>query len=195
MISVERTIISQYANSPTIVQLVKNIDLYLDPRADLDTFYSYVFNVDTAVGFGLDIWGRIVGVNRSIEVPPSTPNPSQLPFQSGAYTLDDTQFRKVILFKALANITNGTAAGLNNLLSNLFEGRGRCYVRDLGSMSTEFTFEFWLEPFEYVIITSDEITPRPAGVLANVYQIDINKTFGFMGTGFQPFNQGTFFTR
>lgn len=195
MISVERTIISQYANSPTIVQLVKNIDLYLDPRADLDTFYSYVFNVDTAVGFGLDIWGRIVGVNRSIEVPASTPNPSQLPFQSGAYTLDDAEFRKVILFKALANITNGTAAGLNNLLSNLFEGRGRCYVRDLGSMSMEFTFEFWLEPFEYVIITSDEITPRPAGVLANVYQIDINNTFGFMNTGFQPFNQGTFFTR
>ena len=195
MINVERTIISQYANSPTIVQLVKNIDLYLDPRADLDTFFSYVFNVDTATGFGLDIWGRIVGVDRSINVPASTPNPSGIPFTSGPYVLNDTEYRSVILFKALANITNGTAAGLNNLLTNLFASRGRCYVRDLGSMQMEFTFEFWLKPFEYVIITTDQITPRPAGVLANVYQIDVPNTFGFKDSGLQPFNQGVFFTR
>lgn len=194
MINVERTIISQYGNSATITQLVKNIDSYIDPRADFDTFYSYVWNVETAQGFGLDIWGRIVGVDRTINVPASTPNPGGFPFTSGAYQMTDAQYRTVILIKALANITNCTAQSLNQLLSNLFASRGRCYVRDLGSMTMEYRFEFWLQPFEYVIITGFTVAPRPAGVLASVYQIDVPNTFGFAESlQLQPFDQGTFY--
>ena len=66
MINVEQTIISQYANSATISQLVRNMNTYLDPRADFDTFFDFVWNVDTAQGFGLDIWGRIVNIRREL---------------------------------------------------------------------------------------------------------------------------------
>ena len=69
MIDVERTIISQYANSATIVQLVQNMNTYLDPRADFDNFFDYVWNVESAQGFGLDIWGRIVGISRELLIP------------------------------------------------------------------------------------------------------------------------------
>jgi len=69
MINVEQTIISQYANSPTIVKLIQNMNEYIDPRADLDNFYNFVWNVDTAQGFGLDIWGRIVNISRELSVP------------------------------------------------------------------------------------------------------------------------------
>ena len=194
MLNVEETIISQYGNSATITQLVRNIDLYLDPRADFDTFFSYVWNVETAQGFGLDTWGRIVQVERSINVPADTPNPGMFPFTSGVYQMTDDQYRTVILIKALANITNCTADGLNQLLSNLFATRGRCYVRDTGSMSMVYTFEFWLEPFEYVIITQYQVAPRPAGVLASVYQVDVPTTFGFAESlQLQPFDQGTFY--
>lgn len=194
MIDVEQTIISQYGTSATITQLVRNIDLYLDPRADFDTFFDYVWNVETAQGFGLDIWGRIVGVDRTLNVPADTPNPGMFPFTPGVVTLTDSQFRTVILVKALANITNGTATGLNQLLSNLFAGRGRCYVRDLGSMAMVFDFEFWLEPFEYVIITQTGVAPRPAGVQVSVFQVDVARTFGFAeAIQFQPFDQGTFY--
>lgn len=194
MLNVEETIISQYGNSATITQLVRNIDLYLDPRADFDTFFSFVWNVETAQGFGLDIWGRIVQVERSINVPADTPNPGMFPFTSGVYEMTDAEYRGVILIKALANITNCTADGLNQLLSNLFATRGRCYVRDTGSMSMVYTFEFWLQPFEYVIITQYQVAPRPAGVLASVFQVDVPNTFGFAESlQLQPFDQGTFY--
>lgn len=50
MVNVEQTIISQYANSATIVQLIQNMNGYVDPQADFDNFYNYVWNVDTAQG-------------------------------------------------------------------------------------------------------------------------------------------------
>ncbi len=194
MINVEQTIISQYGASPTLTQLVHNIDEYIDPRADFDTFYDYVWNVQTAVGFGLDIWGEIVNVSRYVNVPVDTPNPGGFPFTPGPVTLTDDQYRVLIFVKALSNITRTTADSINQLLSNLFASRGRAYVLDMGSMTLRFTFEFWLEPFEYVIITQSGAMPRPAGVLATILQVDVETTFGFKeGIQFQPFDQGTFY--
>lgn len=69
----EATVISQYANSPTIMQLVQNLNQYIDQSANFANFYNFVWNVDTAVGFGLDIWGKIVGVSRLLQIPNSTP--------------------------------------------------------------------------------------------------------------------------
>lgn len=193
MISVERTILSQYSHSPTLVQLVKDIDACIDPTTDFNTFFSFVFNVDTAQGFGLDIWGRIVGVGRQINVPALTPNPGAFAFTPGVYTMPDAQYRKVILMKALANITATNANSINTLISNLFAGRGRCYVMDGLDMTLEYRFEFWLEPYEYVIITGG-VAPRPAGVLLKVFQVDVLTTFGFQeNVSLQPFDQGTFF--
>lgn len=194
MINVEATIISQYGNSPTIKQLVFNMNTYIDPRADFDTFYDYVWNVETAQGFGLDIWGRIVDVERQVNVPIDTPNPGMYPFTSGVYTMTDDEYRLVILVKALANITNCTARGLNQLLLNIFAVRGRSYALDTGSMTIRLTFEYFLKPFEYVILTTTGIAPRPAGVLANILQVDVPTTFGFAeGIQFQPFDQGVFY--
>lgn len=68
----EATVISQYANSPTIMQLVQNLNQYFDQSTNFANFFNYVWNVDTAVGFGLDIWGKIVGVSRLLNIPNST---------------------------------------------------------------------------------------------------------------------------
>jgi hypothetical protein len=65
----EATVISQYANSPTILQLCQNLNQYIDQSANFANFYNYVWNVDTAVGFGLDIWGAIVNVSRLLNIP------------------------------------------------------------------------------------------------------------------------------
>lgn len=70
---VHQTVISQYQNSATILAIVDNMAEYLDPRADLGAFYGFVWNVDTAQGFGLDIWGRIVGVSRLLRIPLDSP--------------------------------------------------------------------------------------------------------------------------
>jgi hypothetical protein len=214
VIDVERTIISQYANSPTLVALIQNMNEYIDQRANLDAFFNAVWNVDTAVGFGLDIWGRIVGVSRLLQIPGNDPivgfdNASfpkdWYPMSEGrfaiegevttAYELPDDAYRVLILTKALANITATTAPALNQLLRNMFPGRGRAFVRDLGGMAMQFVFNFRLSTVEYAILTQSGALPHPAGVFFSVVVIP-GGLFGFQGyTGARPFNFGVFNSR
>lgn len=207
----QNTIISQFANSPTLTQLIFNMNEYIDPRTDFDNFYDFVWNVSTAQKWGLDIWGRIVNVSRNLLIP-SDPDYlgfaeaadfqpfGQAPFYSGAvttqtFTLSDDAYRTLIMVKALANISACTVPSLNQLLQNLFKGRGRCYVTDTGNMQMRYTFEFALQPFELAIMTQSGAVPRPAGVLASVLQVDLSTTFGFAESGdSQPFGSGVFFT-
>lgn len=208
MISVERTIISQYGNSAIITQLVRDMDEHIDPRADIDAFFNFVWNVDTAQGFGLDIWGRIVNISRELTLPadplyfgfneavPGAYPFDEQPFYPGAeaatqtYMMADDAYRRLIMVKALANISATDAPSLNRLLQNLFEGRGRCYVNDLGDMTMQYAFEFALTSFEFAIMTQSGALPRPAGVFAHLIQGPF-PYFGFASDS-APFGQGIF---
>ena len=215
MFNVEQTILSQYANSPTLVQLIKNMDDYIDPSADIDAFYNLIWNVDTAVGMGLDIWGKIVGLEngRKLTIPSTeisfgfveAGTASAYPFDQGTfysgtpgtqtYVLQDAPFKTLILAKAMANITDCSTPSINQLLQNLFAGRGRCYVNDLGNMQMRYTFEFPLEPWEVAIVQQSGVLPRPTGVLASMVQVPIPNVFGFAeaGASAAPFGQGVFY--
>lgn len=61
----------QYASSPIIQTRIANRASYLSPEAWQQELYDVVLNLDTAQGFGLDIWGRIVGLQngRLLTVP------------------------------------------------------------------------------------------------------------------------------
>src|SRR5271155_4232887 len=108
----EETILAQYANSPTITGLIQYMYQWFRPDADLDNFYNFVWNVSTAQGFGLEIWGRIVGLGQ---------NPRTI-LSSPPVTLNDTQLRALILLKALSNISAATAPAINQLLRNWMTG-------------------------------------------------------------------------
>lgn len=207
----EETIISQYANSPTITQLIASMSDYFDPTNNLVAFYNNVWNIDSAVGFGLDTWGRIVGVSRLLQLPYSAPvfgfntgdesfQPfNQAPFTPGitatqTFSLPDAPYRTLILVKAFGNICRPTAPAINTMLNNLFEGRGRCYVQDYGGMAMAYVFEFTLTAVEYAILTQIGVPPRPAGVQVFITQVDKANTFGFNGSGLQPFNQAPFYS-
>lgn len=198
----------QYAASPVIQRLVVDRNSYF-PTDWHDQFYDVVWNVDTAEGFGLDIWGRIVVINRDVRVPaedyfgfsaePQTWSAfSEDSFYGGPtstdiYRLEDNAYRVLILAKALANITKTNAPALNGALQNLFSGRGRAWVNDLGDMTMRFVFEFELAPWEFAVLTSGGVLPRPAGVGVKLAQVPL-ETFGFAEAGdeSQPFNQGTY---
>lgn len=62
------TILSQYANSPILTAIIENLEECIDPTADLNAFYDNIWNIFSAQGYGLDVWGRIVGVERAIKV-------------------------------------------------------------------------------------------------------------------------------
>lgn len=210
------TLLSQYANSPAITTLVERFNEWIDPAADIDNFFNIVWNVETAQEFGLDIWGRIVDVSRNLQIVPAdtylgydeantgTPTATdaqpfgQAPMWNGppastTYALVGDAYRKLIMVKALANITDCTAPSINALLRFLFGTEGRCYVADTGSMSIRYVFEFNLSPVELSIMLHSSAVPRPAGVRTQVMQLDVATTFGFSEGGMQPFGQGTFF--
>lgn len=199
----------QYAASPIIQQLIEDRRSYF-PNSWQQDFYDVVWNVDTAQNFGLDIWGRIVVIGRNIQVPVTdyfgfTTVPDQSwssfgedsfysgPAATNTYRLEDAAYRVLILAKALANIANTNARAMNKILQQLFPGRGRAWVNDLGSMSMRYVFEFDLQPWEMAVLTNGGVLPRPAGVGATIAQIS-PQTFGFAEAGdeSQPFNQAPF---
>jgi len=144
--SIWSTVLSQYANSPILIQLIENIFEYLDQTKNFDTFFDAIWNIDTAQGVGLDCWGRIVGVNRVLQVEtgnwfgfnealPGSYTFGQGPFYSGStltenYALSDESYRQLIFAKAAANITDGSIPAINRILMTLFPNRGNAYVTD-----------------------------------------------------------------
>lgn len=151
------TVISQYANSPILTTLVQNFAAHIDQSSNFDNFFDFIMNVDTATGYGLDVWGRIVGINRIIQI--FTPSAhfgfeeagdavgfNQAPFYSGgfvslSFTLDDVTFRRLILTKAFANISSNSIPVMNQMLLTLFPKRGNCYVTEGGTFGPWFGFK------------------------------------------------------
>jgi hypothetical protein len=150
----------------------------------LDVWFADVWNLVTAKTYGLDLWGRIVGVIRSIKLQDlnvyfgfsqgRTWSPfNQAPFWNGTdalpgfghvVTFDNPTFLKVILAKAFANITDCCAPSLNYILSLLFEGRGIVYVEDLQDRIMTLVFDFEPDATDLAILVQTGVIARPAGI-------------------------------
>jgi hypothetical protein len=192
----DRTLLSQYCDSPTIKGMLDSFNQAVDPSVDIANFYSNIWNVATAVGDGLDIWGLIVGVSRYLQVPATPylgykeaytaptastgPQPfGQAPFYNGAqatntFALSDSQYRQLIMVKAAANISDLSIPSINALLraefgtNNGVDPYGPAYVQDLGNMQFNYHLGFVPNGAQIAIITSSGVFPRPAGVQANL---------------------------
>lgn len=145
MENIQETLMSQYANSPIICNLIDGMNDCLDPSETIETFYELAFNVNTVKGFGLDIWGRIVGVNRNINMSSDvktfgfeTGDKSFYPFNNypfsaagagyDAYQLTDSKFRTLIMIKAASNIVYATAPNINRFLRLIFPKKRSYYL-------------------------------------------------------------------
>ena len=184
MYNVESTIGSQYANSPAIDALIASMNTWMDPTPNLQQFYSFVWNILTAQGFGLDIWGSILGVGRTLQVPATTtyfgfnggagvPFGNGAPFYAGesptqAYRLPDPQYLSLLLAKAFANIAATTIPAMNQMLQLLFGDSGVAYVVDVGNMLLTLYFEFNLTPVQYAIVANSGVLPHPTGVYVDI---------------------------
>lgn len=146
-----RTIISQYANSPIITTLITNFEQYLEQDFDFTAFFDYIWNVNTAQGYGLDVWGRIVNVSRTLTISSGSPflgfaeagAPAESfgfgGFYDGSdittnFDLADDAYRTLIFAKALSNICDGSIPAINQLLMTLFPNRGNAFVIDNGTV-------------------------------------------------------------
>ena len=206
---------SQYSASKKILALAAGFQERIDPHVDVDLFYRKMMDIYTAEGFGLDNWGVILQIGRTIPGPymgdcfgfdGSKLYPfDQLPFVpdsgSGAavtmITLDDELFRLLLLYKALANISASDAATQNKLLSVLIDtgigGFGNvAYVLEVDTMMIRWVFEDYMTPLQLAVFRVAGTLARGAGVGWELYAINPGQVFGFDGSGMQPFNQAPF---
>lgn len=201
----ETTILSQYSASPRILALARGFALRLDPAPDIDTFFENIFDIETARGWGLDNWGRILGVPRGVQVAtvdwfgyygsglqPWNQAPWFNPQQStNNYPLTDEAYRKLLMYKAAANIGSADAATINRLLKQIFPNTFD-HIVDNGNMSIRAVFNDYLQPVEVSILNTYGALNKGAGVQWIYLSVNPNETFGFDDSGFQPFDQGVF---
>ena len=184
------TIISQYANSPIMTTLIGNFQQYIDQTVNMENLFDNIWDISTANAYGLDVWGRIVGVVRVVQITTgqffgfheqNVPTPTVQDFGPGGtgpfwnginattnFQLADATFRNLIIAKAMANISNGSVPSINAILRALFPGRGNCYVTDPHNMTMVYTFKFPISPAELAIISGSGVLPKPSGVSATI---------------------------
>lgn len=61
------TVIAQYANSPNLLNLIEVFSQNIRVCGFFNDFYKNIWDLETANGAGLNIWGIIVGVNRTVK--------------------------------------------------------------------------------------------------------------------------------
>lgn len=210
----QRTILSQYSNSHSIVDLLERFNYRVDPEIDIDEYWVQVHNLDTCGTFGLDVWGIIVGAPRTIEVdaqdyfgfhgtnwqPFNTARFYTGKLATNVFTLSNDAYRKLIYFKAAINIMQTTMPEIDRILISYFnstrpqESQWDLYSQETGVMKMRVVFRFRLTPIERAIFRTYGVTKmRPGGVMLEFVEIPY-ETFGFLGSRLQPFNVGTFYS-
>lgn len=178
--------ISQYANSPKFVALVNGLRELFNNAKLISDWFNIVYNIKTAKGFGLDIWGKILNQGRNFTYTNENTGVQTDYYLKGELTVDGTYFsaeqveeiyRKVLFMKAMSLITNATDRSLNELLQFYFEGR-RVYVIQYDTMKLRYVFEVPISKLEKSIFTSG-LLPKPTGVGATFRYLPKNSYFGF----------------
>ena len=182
-----KTIGSQWPNEPEpiILQIIDDVNQNVGPEQNIQDFYDVVFNLETAVGFGLDIWGRIVNISREIgNVAPgeyfgfynpafTIPDQVYTPWNNAPFynandildtiTVNDEIFRKMILGKAYANIMPAVAPTFNRIFDILL-GPGNGVVIDNLDMTIQYNFFVPIDLVLGTIIYDTNLLPVPAAV-------------------------------
>ena len=206
---INETIQSQYGDSPHIKGVIQNFYEYVNPQKDIDLIYDKMINIQTAEGYGLDVWGRIVGISREYVAIDdqydylgfdNTPyNMDRIetfnnaPFYkvvNGKIQLQDDAYRTYILIKALINISNVSLNSLNYIFSQLFPNTD-IKVLHVNTMILRLLVMGAFSEADKGAINNIEWLP--AGVGLQYYHV-VTPTFGFLGSGLETFNNGTFAT-
>lgn len=209
----EETILTQYSASQKLLAIISTFNQAASIDEFTETFIRDVWDISTNLTYGLDVWGKIVGVSRYIKAgiennsfgfseadsgdANNYPSPfNDEPFYAGiqeteTVRLSNDAYRTLILCKAFSNISLATIPEINKFLSILFAGRGSAFSVDYGDMVMGITCAFYLAPYEKSILENFDVLPIPSGVMVEAREV-VPPYFGFSQDAY-PFNDGTFF--
>lgn len=200
------TVQSQYAASPRILALAAQFWQLLDPTPSADLMISKMIDPTTAEGYGLDVWGRIVGIKRALipvsgdylafAPPANVTNPDgdswdNAPFNPVGSTgaAPDAVYRIYVFVKAMLNIGNGSQADLNRFFSLLYPDSGIKIIHSGTMIIRVLDFNARLTAADILALrTLDWV---PLGVGWQLWQGEPD-CFGFAGSELQPFDQAPF---
>ncbi len=208
-----KTIQAQYAASKKLNGILSTFEGVINLDKFTDDFLTQVWDISTASTYGLDVWGKIVGITRYLGVEDDPdflgfdeamvanekgyPQPFNIsPFYNeltptSVVKLSDDIYRKLILSKAFSNITDATIPAINKFLLMLFKNRGRVYCTDNHDMTMNIVFEFYPTSAEQAIIKKLDIMPIPSGVDVR-FVIAPTPNFGFSKDTY-PADDGAFY--
>ena len=207
--SIDLTIQSQYSDSPHIKGVIHSYYDFVNPQKDIDLIYDKMINLYTAEGYGLDVWGRIVNIDR--EYVAIDDQYDYLGFDNRPYNMDrietfnnapfykvvngkvqlqDDAYRTYILIKAMINISNVSLNNLNYIFSQLFPTTD-IKLLHVNTMILRIVIMGAFSEADKGALYNIEWLP--AGVGLQYYHV-ITPTFGFLGSGLESFNNGTFAT-
>ena len=209
-----QTVIKQYANSPRILSLIESFADAMNPETLTETFIDAIWDIDTCGTYGLDFWGRVVNVKRTLYVPGGQTGNlfgfaeegvgvvfgfNQWPFNSSNtltpnYRLEDDDYRRLILVKAFSNIADRSIPTMNAAMLQLFPDRGNVFVADLGDMTAAFVFGFQPTNLDLAILLQSGAFATPSGVLFSTRIQIPGELLGFaeQGSSVGTFATGTF---
>ncbi|NHB93163.1 DUF2612 domain-containing protein [Photorhabdus cinerea] len=165
------TILAQYAASPKLNSLIRSFNAAVSSAEFINTFYDLIWNIDTANTYGIGFGEALLNVPTTTD-----PNPfDQAPFYSGesktkTIELSDQMYRKLIMMKAISNISDCTIPNINRMLVYMFSDSGRAYITDDGNMKMSYVFEFQISTAELAIVQTSGALPYPVGVSVAIVQ-------------------------
>lgn len=172
-------ILWQYSNSPKLKAIVDNEQKFINTAITQFCYESemFLYKLDTCNTDGLDLWGRLLGIQRPI---------------SDGVQFTDEQYRLLLKSRMLLINWDGSSYGLTRVIRGLFP-EAIFRVVDNGNMTVDIDFASGVSEAQKVVLSMgyiDEISgeyvytflPRPAGVEYNIsYDDTWATTLGFEG--------------
>jgi len=207
------TVLSQFANAPAITHTLLAFEDAADQTSNIDAFVDDIWNIETCGDYGLDVWGRIVGVNRVVQIPSSAwfgfaeSEPGTLSWNTGVTASLSPAIGFAEAGSSWQSLGWGTfGQTLTWSESNAFQGGG-AYFSGTG-LTTNFRLS--TEAYRSLILTkaaaniTDCSIPSINQILLNLFPERGNAyvTDGYQGASYfgfaesinaLPFNQGVFY--
>lgn len=172
-------ILWQYTSAKKLKKIIDNEQKFLDVAVTefRDEFDQNIFNLDTCDTNGLELWGKLLQVNR--------------PEVSGVYFTDE-QYRLLLKSRIYVLVWDGSSFGLTKIIHDLFPD-ALFEVVDNGDMTVNIDFASGITAEEEAVLRmgyNDPNTgefvytflPRPAGVEYNIaFTSDWATVLGFDG--------------
>ena len=171
----------QYDKADKLNAVLKGTERFLSVAVTQfwEKYLTDIFTVGTANTFGLDLWGKTLGIAR----------PQYADENDVVRTVSDEMYRRMLIGAIYKFNMTGTVPEINYYLQYVF-GTKQVYIIDHLDMTISVIFSRELTAEEIAVLSSPNFIPRPAGVNINIPARD--KIFGFNGSELEPFDNGVF---